>query len=156
MIADKNVQKFAQDILNQGLKLLEADMPSPDMIEEIKGYVTDVAQCPILLGIGQLAAPQGPVPVHGYLYIDASQNKAKVQALLKMFNEDVVELDNLVEKTIHGVTLYGPKDDDNVPGYWGWVGDILVLDVNDAEGLAVKALKSGTVTKSSGDRRILA
>ncbi len=147
VIADKNVQKFAQDILNQGLKLLDAELPDPGMIEEIKGYVTDVAQCPILLGIGQLAVPQGPVPVHGYLYIDASQNKAKVQALLTMFNEDVVELDNLVEKTVHGVPLYGPKDDNNVPGYWGWVGDILVLGVNDAEGLAVKALKSGTRTK---------
>ena len=85
--------------------------------------------------------------MYGYLYINAAQNKAKIQALLTKFNEDVVELDNLVEKTVHGVALYGPKDNDNVPGYWGWVGDILVLGVNDAEGLAVKALKSGGNTQ---------
>ncbi|MCP4452866.1 MAG: DUF3352 domain-containing protein, partial [Planctomycetes bacterium] len=143
LVADKNVQKFAQDILNQGLKLAGEDMPDADMIKEIQGYVNDVAQNPILLGVGQLTDPQGPVPVHAYLYIDASKNKAKMQALLTKFNEDVVGADKLVQKEIQGVTLYGPGDDESVPGYWGWVGDTLVLGVNDAEGLAVKALQSG-------------
>jgi hypothetical protein len=143
LVADKNVQKFAQDILNQGLKLAGEDMPDAEMIEEILGYVNDVAQCPILFGVGQLTEPQGPVPVHGYLYINASQHKDKMQALLTKFNEDVVGLDKITEKVVQGVTLYGPGGDESVPGYWGWVGDMLVLGVNDADGLAVKALNAG-------------
>jgi len=149
VIADKNVQQFAKDILDQGLKLAGGDMPDPNMVNEIKGYVMDVAQCPMVLGVGQLAEAKGavPVPVYAYLYIDASQNKDKIQALLTMFNEDMVGPNEMTQRDIQGVTLYGPKENDNVPGYWGWVGDTLILGVNDAEGLAVKALKSGGTSK---------
>ncbi len=143
LVADKNVQRFAQDLLNQGLKLAGEDVPDADMIKEIQGYVNDVAQCPLLVGAGQLTEPQGPVAAYGYLYIDASQNKDKIQALLTMFNEDVVGLDKITQKEVQGVTLYGPGGDESVPGYWGWVGDTLVLGVNDADGLAVKALNAG-------------
>ncbi|MCF7973356.1 MAG: DUF3352 domain-containing protein [Phycisphaerae bacterium] len=143
--ADNNVRKFALDIFNQGLKLAGGDVPDANMVKEIRGIVTDVAQCPLLVGVGQLAEASGvvPVPLYGYLYIDASQNKDKIQALLTRFNEEVAG-DKLAEIEVQGVKLFGPEDDQGVPGYWGWVGDILVLGVNDAEGLAVKALKSDT------------
>lgn len=147
VIADKNVQKFAQDILDQGLKLAGDDAPDVNMVKEIQGYVMDAAQCPVLFGIGQLPEPMGPVPVYGYLCIDATGNKAKVQALLTMFNEEAVGPNDLTERDVQGVTLYGPKENNGVPGYWGWVGDFLVLGVNDADGLFVKALKSGGTSK---------
>ncbi|MHC4648938.1 MAG: hypothetical protein ACYTBJ_26080, partial [Planctomycetota bacterium] len=59
--------------------------------------------------------------------------------------------------------MRGPKDDCDVSGYWGWVGNYLVFAANEREGLATKYLsRPRTVSPEylkkvshSGDRTVV-
>jgi len=56
---------------------------------------------------------------------------------------------DIVEIKVGSFKMHGPKDDADVPGYWGWVGNYLVFAVNDGEGLALKYLQKPRAAAAS-------
>ena len=145
LAADANVRTFVRSVFTQGLGMLENDAsgPNQERFNAIWDDVKRVAQCPILVGIAHSAQPQGPVPVYGFVYIQAGRQQDDIDVVVKKI-ESLIGEDKVTEKTINGMQMRGLKDDEGVPAYWGWLNDMMILAVNDAAGMALKALQSGT------------
>ena len=48
----------------------------------------------------------------------------------------------IIEVKVGSHTMHGPKENNDVDGYWGWVGNYLVFVINEGEGLAIKYLEN--------------
>lgn len=89
----------------------------------------------------------GP-PLYGFAMLDAGANKAKIDAALKKI-EEMAGSENIVDVKVGSYTFHGPKETDDVPGYWGWAGNTLVFAINDGEGLAIANLTTAAGANQS-------
>jgi hypothetical protein len=96
---------------------------------------------PVLAGVAQQKTVDEP-GIYGYVMLDAGPSKAQITAALTAV-EKAAGAGEVIEKTVHGVKVHEPNEQDDVPVYWGWVDEVLVVGVNDSQHLAIKDLTAG-------------
>jgi prepilin-type processing-associated H-X9-DG protein len=139
---DPGVRSFYQAIKTQVLAQMQGKGPDPNAIKQvdmIAGMAELVAGRPLIVGVAPL---QGPVqikekpPVYGFLILDAGTQKAQFEDLVKKL-ETLAGAESIADVDVGSAKMRGPKEQD-LPMYWGWSGDYLVMAANDAGGAALK------------------
>jgi len=139
---DPGVRSFCEAIKTQVLAQMQEKGPDPNAIKKIDmiaGMAELVAGRPLIVGVAPL---QGPVqnkekpPVYGFLILDAGTQKAKFEDLVKKL-EALAGAESIGEVAVGSAKMRGPKEQD-LPLYWGWLGDYLVVAANDAAGAALQ------------------
>ena len=147
---DPGVQTFYQSIKKEVLAKIKQEIPNsndakiPDIVMDL---VKLVGSRPIIIGAARKAATEGP-PVYGFAILDAGTRKAEIASSITKL-EALADEGDIVEIKVGSFKMHGPKDDADVPGYWGWVGNYLVFAVNDGEGLALKYLQKPRAAAAS-------
>jgi len=139
---DPEVQGLFETFEEQFLTKLMQQVPGPNEAPvpyTVLDFARIAAERPILVGAAGRQTDDGP-PVYGFAILDAGPQKAEIAAGLSSL-EALAGEGGIVDVEVGSFKMHGPKDSGGVPGYWGWVGDYLVLAVNDANGLALKHLR---------------
>jgi len=133
------VKSIEKEVLPKILQEIN-DPDAPRIIEDGLGYAKLALSRPIVVGAARKQGGEGP-PVFGFAILNAGARKAEIASALGEL-ESLADEGDIVDVTVGAVKMRGPKDADDVPLYWGWVGDYLVVAVNDSDGLAVKYLSA--------------
>ncbi len=139
---DPGVQTFYQAIHKELMAKFKQETNDPNAskaVDTVLNFAGLVKNRPIIAGAAQKQAKEGP-PVYGFAILDAGPRKAEIASALTELEAMAGEGD-IIDVKIGSATLHGPKDSDDVPGYWGWIGNYLVCAINDGEGLAIKYLQ---------------
>ena len=145
---DPGTQTFYQAIRKELTAKFEQEINDPNASKDVStvlNFVGLVTERPFIFGMAQKQAQEGP-PLYGFAILDAGQRKVEIAAALTKLEAMAGEGD-IVDVKIGSVTLHGPKDDNGVPVYWGWVGNYLVFAINDGEGLAFKYLQGAPMNR---------
>ncbi|MHC4356267.1 MAG: hypothetical protein ACYS0H_26485, partial [Planctomycetota bacterium] len=140
---DPGVKTFCDSVKHELLTKLEQEMGESDAAETIntvESMVKLVLSRPIILGAARKAADEGP-PVYGFAILDAGQRKDEVVSALSKL-ESYADDGEIVDITVGSAKMHAPSDADDVPVYWGWVGNHFVIGLNDRKGLAIKNLSA--------------
>lgn len=138
---DPGLRTFAGSVKAELMKLLAKEAGEervPQMIVMGLGYAQSVLDRPLVVGIAEVEAQKGP-PVGAFAIVKADESKAELAAAMTQV-ETMLGEGAVGEVTVGSLTMHGLKGNDAVPLYWGWVGNYLVLAVNDAQGSAVAHL----------------
>jgi len=139
---DPGVQSFIESI-EQGLLAKvtggSTDPEAAKAIDIVRSSIRLALTRPLVIGIAQKEAQGGP-PIYGFAMLDAGPRKAEIVSALANL-EAIADEGDIVDVQVGSLTMHGPKDHGDVPGYWGWAGDYLVFSINDASGLAMKHLQ---------------
>jgi len=139
---DKGVQQFYKAIKTELVAKASQESEDPAVAQKVDlvlDYVRLALSRPIVIGAAQVPVQEGP-PVGGFAILDAGDRKAELAAAVSKL-EAMIGQDGIVDKKIGSLTLRAPKDGAGAPPlYWGWVGNYLVVAINDAQGAAVKYL----------------
>jgi len=144
MMNDQGVRTFYDSVKNELLPKLRQEMGDNDSkaFDTVKEFAGLIANRPVIIGAAQKKTQQGP-PIYGFAILDAGQRKEKIASALTSL-EAMADEGDIDEVKIGSYNLHGPGDADDVPGYWGWIGNYLVFAINDGEGLAVKNLQGNS------------
>jgi hypothetical protein len=141
---DPGVQKFRQDIETELMRMLTDQNAEGKMwFDLVKDNILLALNQPLLIGVAEKSAGQpdaGP-PIYGFAMLDAGANKTKIEAALQKL-EGMIGPENIVDVKVGNYTFHGPNENEDVPGYWGWVDNLLVFAINDGEGLTLQNLTS--------------
>lgn len=140
---DPNVKTFYASIEKAVTQRLQKEPRAGDglkIFEMAKNIGGIAISRPIIVGAAQKNAQSGP-PVYGFAFMDAGDKKGQISGVLSNL-EAIAGEGEIVDVNIGTYKLHGPKDNADVPGYWGWVENYLVFAINDSEGLAIKYLNS--------------
>ncbi len=140
---DQSVQAFGKSLRQELMPKVKQEIDDPDAagaIDVLLGDAKLALSRPIIIGAAQKQGGEGP-PVFGFAILDAGPRKAEIASALDQL-ESFADEGDIVDVPIGSMTMHGPKDADDVPLYWGWFGNYLVLAVNDSGGLAVKYLSA--------------
>jgi len=139
---DPGVLKFYQAIKSELISKATGGADDPNVsktIEQAIGYARMAISRPILVGVSQVAVKDGP-PIGGFAILHAGDRKGEftsaVSKLEAMIGQEVVDIN------AGSLKLRQFKDNDEVPLYWGWIGNHFVLAVNDAEKRVAKSVSS--------------
>ena len=77
---------------------------------------------PILLGISQVTVEDGP-PIGGFAILDAGDRKAEFAAIVSKL--EAMTGQEVVDAEVGSLKMRQFKENDEVPLYWGWVGNHL-------------------------------
>ena len=137
---DAGVQTFYQSIRKELLRKVKEEVPDDEAkpVDIAVELATLALKRPVIVGASRKEAKEGP-PVYGFAILDAGLRKAEIASAIAKL-EALADKGDIVEIEVGGVKMHGPKDADDVPGYWGWVENYFVFAINDGEGLAVKYL----------------
>ena len=141
---DPNVQSFFGSIQKQLITKMEqetADPNSSKAIDILENFAVPVLSRPIIAGVAMKMTMEGP-PIFAFAILEAGSRKEQITSVLSNLEKMVGE-DDFTDVTVGSLTMRGPKDSD-VPIYWGWSGNYLVLGINDGEGLAMKYLQDSS------------
>ncbi len=141
---DPGTQTFYQSIKQELLKKIKQEMTDPNdakTLEALINFAKLVLNRPIIIGAVRKDTKVDKCPVYGFAVLDAGPRKVEITSAIAKL-EALVGNGEIIEIKVGSYTMHGPKDDDGVPGYWGWVGKYFVFAINDGEGLAIKRLKS--------------
>ncbi len=140
---DPGVRSFCEAIKTQILAKAKEKGTGPSEIKQmdmVAGMAELIAGRPLIAGVAPLKGPvqiREKPPVYGFLILDAGSQKAQIEDLVKKL-EAMAGAESLVDVTIGSVKMRGPKDKQDLPLYWGWLGNYFVLAANDAEGAALQ------------------
>jgi len=138
---DPGVQTFYQAVRKELMAKFQQEIGDPGddkTVDTIMNFMGLVKNRPVVFGVAQKQPQEGP-PFYGFAILDAGKRREEIaEALTKL--EAMAGEGDIVDVKVGPVTLHGPKDADDVPGYWGFIGNYLVFAMNDGEGLAVKYL----------------
>lgn len=140
---DPGVQTFYQSIKKELLAKAKQEMPDANdakIFDTAESFIRQVLARPFVIGAALKDAKEGP-PIYGFAILDAGPRKTEIAAGLEKL-ESLAGEGDIVEIKVGSVKMHGPKDTNDVPGYWGWVGNHLVFAINDSNGLAMKYLQS--------------
>ena len=140
---DPGVKAFGKSLEDALLPKIQQEMGNPDAagaIEDVLSYAKLALGRPIVVGAARKQGGEGP-PVFGFAILNAGPRKAEIVSALSKL-ESLDKKGDIVDINIGSAKMRGPKDADDVPLYWGWVGDYLVAAVNDSEGLTLKHLSA--------------
>jgi hypothetical protein len=135
---DPGVRKFYQAIKTELISKATGGADDPNVsktIDQVIGYAKMAISRPILLGIAQVAVKDGP-PIGGFAILDAGSRKAEFAAIVGKL--EAMTGQEVVDVGAGSLKLRQFKDNDEVPLYWGWIGNHFVIAVNDAEKTAAK------------------
>lgn len=138
---DPGLRTFAGSVKAELMKLLAkeaGDEAAPQIVAMALGYAQLVLDRPLVVGVAEAEGAKG-LPLSAFAIIDASEGKAELAAAVAQV-EAMLGEGAVGEVPVASLAMHGLKDNDAVPLYWGWVGDYLVLAVNDAQGSAVAHL----------------
>jgi len=144
---DPEVQTLYLTVKEQILAKVKQQVPDANEAEapaRVLDFVTSAVDRPIIIGAARKQADQGP-PVYGFAILDAGEHKAEIAARLAKL-EALADEGDITEVDIGSFKMHGPADNQDVPAYWGWVENYLLLAVNDGEGLAIKRLQQPRIT----------
>jgi len=135
---DSGVITFREAIKKELLTKAIQEMPqlNDEGVDLIEGIIRQVTARPLVIGVARKDDAQGP-PLYGFAILNAGPRKAEIASALTML-ESFADEGDIVEIEVGSAKMHGPKDADDVPGYWGWVGNYLVFAINDGEGMALK------------------
>jgi len=140
---DPGVQTFFESIKKELLSKMEQQMHDPDAaeaVDTVRNFAGLVLSRPMIVGAAQKQAPEGP-PLYGFAILDAGPRKAEIASALTKL-ESLADEGDIIEIEIGSAKMHGPSEADDVPVYWGWVGNYLVFALNDGQGLAMKYLSA--------------
>ena len=140
---DPGLKTFRDSIKTELLSKLEQEIDDPDAagtINTVQSMVKLALSRPIILGAARKPADEGP-PVYGFAILDAGQRKNEVVSALSKL-ESYAGQDDIADITVGSARMRGPKDADDFPVYWGWIGNHFVIGLNDSQGLAIKNLSA--------------
>jgi prepilin-type processing-associated H-X9-DG protein len=140
---DPAVEAFAKSIEQELRRKFQQEVNNPDAtqkIDQVISYAKLALSRPIAIGAARKTGAEGP-PVFGFAILSAGARKAEIASALDKL-ESFADEGDIVDVTVGSAKMRGPKDADDVPLYWGWAGDYLVVAVNDSEGLALKYLSA--------------
>jgi len=132
---DPGVRTFVQSIRTELLTKVkqQADDPNaPQKIEMVRNLVRLALSRPVLLGITQVQTQEGP-PIGGFVILDAGDRKDQFAGVVGKL-EAMIGPDKVIDTEIGTLKMRGLKDTQDMPLYWGWVGNHLIVAVNDAGG----------------------
>jgi hypothetical protein len=136
---DPGVLTFREAIRKELLAKAGQEMPELNeakVFDLAEGIIRQVTARPFVIGVARKETAQGP-PLYGFAILDAGPRKAEMAASMAKLESFAGEGD-IIEIEIGSIKMHGPKDADEVPGYWGWVGNYFVFAINDGSGLAMK------------------
>jgi len=128
--------KFQQEI---------GDPTADKTVDTVMNFAELIKNRPVIFGVAQKQAQDGP-PFYGFAILDAGKRKAEIAAALTKL-EGMAGEGDIIDVKVGSATLHGPKDDDDVPSYWGWIENYLVFAINDGEGLAIKYLQGAPMSR---------
>jgi len=138
---DPQVTRFVAQIKTELMAMVTRgeDHPEvPQMVNMALEYGQLILKRPIVIGVAQAETAEGP-PACLFAILDAGDRKAELAAVVTRI-EGMIGEDEIGEVEVGALTMRGPKDSDEVPLYWGWVGKYLIVSINDAQGVAAKYL----------------
>ncbi len=141
---DPEVKLFYEEIKGAVSAIAENEMDPGEkqIIYKILGLVARTSHRPFAIGIAGKEAKESLVPAYGFLVIDAGEQKEEFAYAVKSL-EALSDDGEIVDVSVGQYTMHWPKDSNDVPGYWGWVGQYFVLAINDDSGLTFKNLLAG-------------
>lgn len=140
---DPGVQTFYKSIYDGFVGKIKEDAGDPNEnkgVNTVLDFAKLIKNRPLIIGAAQKDAVDGP-PVYGFAILDAGKRKAEIAAALTKL-ESLADEGDIEEVNVRRHQMHGPKDDDDVPGYWGWIENYLVFAINEGQGLAIKNIKS--------------
>jgi len=147
---DPGVQTFYKSIYDGLVGKIKQEAGDPNegkAIDIVLSFAKLIKTRPLIIGAAQKEATEGP-PVYGFAILNAGERKAEIASALAKL-EGMADEGDIVDVKIGAVTLHGPKNDNDVPGYWGWIGNYLVFAINDGQGLAIKNIQSRNSSTAS-------
>ena len=145
---DPGVQTFYKSIYNELITKIKQEAGDPNAgkaVDTVLNFAKLIKNRPLIIGVAQKETEDGP-PVYGFAIMDAGQRKAEIaSALTKM--ESIAGEGDIVEINIGQFKMHGPKHNDDVPGYWGWIENYFVFAINDGQGLAIKYLQGAPMDR---------
>lgn len=137
---DAGVLKFYQSIKAELVAKATEGNDDPNVaktIDQAIGYARMAISRPILLGVSQVAAKNGP-PIGGFAVLDAGDRKSEFVSVVSKLEEMIGE--KIVDVDAGALKLRQFEGNDGVPLYWGWIGNQFIIAVNDAEKVVAKSV----------------
>ncbi len=135
---DPSMQSFATAIRTEVTGTILREAGSDDFARTV-GVVLDQAQLvlrrPAVVGLARVEVEEMP-PACLFAILDAGDRKADLEAAVAKV--ETMLGDVVIETTIGSFKMHTWENEDDLPLYWGWVGNTLVVAANDAHGAVVK------------------
>ena len=141
---DPSTQTFVDSIRTELMGILNKEAEEEEeakLIAMALEYAQLVLDRPLAIGIARADTAEGP-PACVFAILDAGDRKSELAAALTKVEEMIGEEEEIGEVEVGSLTMHGLKDNDEVPLYWGWVGDHLVFALNDAYGAVTRYVVS--------------
>jgi len=147
---DPNVRSFYQAIETQLLAKMQEKSGGPDDMKQVSmalEMIRTVVGRPLVLGVAPLKGPvpKEKPPVYAFAILDAGSHKADFEGLVKKL-ETLAGAESIVDVSVGSAKMRGLKGTPDLPLYWGWAGDYLVVAANDVEGAALQYLQKPRAT----------
>lgn len=144
---DPGMQTFVGSIRKELTTLLDEQAEHGEAIPMTAmglEYAPLVLDRPLVVGVAEVDAEEGP-PACIFAILDAGERKSELAAALTRI-EGMIGEGNIVPIEVGSLQMHSLKDADDVPVYWGWAGEHLVLAVNDAGGKVVRRVVAPRAT----------
>ncbi len=143
LCADPGVRTFVDSVKTELLAALgrEEGEEAPEIINMILQYVDLATNRPIIVGLAGVEVEEGP-PACAFLILNAGPRKAEISTAVTKLEGMIQEEMDVIDTQVGSLAMHTLEDTDDVPLYWGWVGDYLVLALNDSKGMATKYVQS--------------
>ncbi len=138
---DPGVQHFVEQIKEPLLTALKAQAGEDFPAGDIEKLVRLFASCPIAAGAAETTDAQGDLSLYGFVIVRAGDKREALASLIHSL-ESQAGADEIVSKRIAQVSMRGPRQQEEVPIYWGWYQDTFVVLINDEKGLTIRNLAS--------------
>jgi hypothetical protein len=160
---DAGVQAFYQSVKKEILSKLKQEASDPNdsaAVDSAMELVKLVGRRPIVVGVAQKEADEGP-PLYFFAIVDAGSSKEAIASAIGRL-EALAGEGVIAEATIGSFKMHTWEEPCGMGTYWGWVGNYLVLALNERAGLAIKYLEEPRaagpdyLSKVSGSGDVLA
>jgi len=142
---DPGVQSFYQSVKQELLNKIKQEIADPNDIKTFEETIVNFAKLalsrPLIIGGVPKDTKVDKCPVYGFAILDAGTRKAEIASAITKL-EALADNNQVVEVQVGSHAMHELKDNKNISIYWGWIGNYCVFAINDAEGLAVKHLRS--------------
>ncbi len=141
LCTDPGVETFYTSIKTELIRKLkeEEGQDVSTITNMVLKYAELVTSRPIIAGVAgvDIEFDDGP-PVCVFAILDAGSRKAEFNSAITMLEELIRKEERIVETQIASMTMHTLESMSDIPLYWGWVGDYLVLALNDPQGQVVQ------------------
>jgi len=135
---DPGTRKFYQAIKTESLAKAAQESDDPNVSKNVDmalNYARLAISRAMLLGISRAAVKDGP-PIGGFAILDAGDRKAEFAGIVTKLEAMIGQ--KVADAEVGSLTMRRFAENDEVPLYWGWVGNYFVIAANDVQGTAAK------------------